>query len=111
MATPIIDREIQKLFDPLSDDEFRRLSVNIEGEGCRHPLIVWKENNILLDGHHRLAVCEKHKIKYEVEYLKFPSRELAIEWVVAKHPGRKRSVTLCPRCARLGRVKDCGNCK
>src|SRR5687767_9780224 len=86
---PKIDPEIRDLLPPLSEEEQQKLEVKLEGEGCLKPLIVWREKNILLDGHHSLAIYEKHKIPYTVEYMPFPNREMAIEWAIDNQLGRR----------------------
>jgi hypothetical protein len=66
-------------------------------EGCQKPLIVWKETSILLDGHNSLEIYKKHGISYQILEMKFPNRELAIEWVIDNQLGRRN---LSPeRCA------------
>ena len=67
--------------------------MKLQGEGCLKPLIVWREENTLLDGHHSLAVYEKHEIPYTVEYMPFPNREMAIEWVIDNQLGPARNLT------------------
>ena len=50
----------------LSEEEFRQLEVDILQNGCRDPLVLWKGKNILVDGHHRYAICTKHNISYKI---------------------------------------------
>ena len=88
-TSPKIDPEFRDLLPKLTDEEYRKLSIKLQLEGCLKPLIVWKETGILLDGHHSLAIYEEHKIPYRVEYMPFPTRELAIEWVIDNQLGRR----------------------
>ena len=54
-----IDPEFQSQIPPLTNDEFKQLEENILKEGkLISPLIVW--NNILVDGHNRYAILQKH---------------------------------------------------
>ena len=54
-----IDPEFQSQIPPLTDDEFKQLEENILKEGkLISPLIVW--GNILVDGHNRYAILQKH---------------------------------------------------
>ena len=54
-----IDPEFQNQIPPLTDDEYKQLEENILKEGkLLSPLIVW--NNILVDGHNRYAILQKH---------------------------------------------------
>lgn len=57
-----IDKEFAALIPALSPDELAQLERSLLAEGCRDPLIVWKEKNILLDGHNRLSICRQHDI-------------------------------------------------
>jgi ParB-like chromosome segregation protein Spo0J len=51
-----------------SEDENRMLEESILAEGCRDPLVVWKEENVLIDGHHRYEICERHGVSYTVRF-------------------------------------------
>jgi hypothetical protein len=86
---PKIDLEIAALLPPLAHEEFAELEMKVSVEEFREPLIVWKETGILLDGHHRLKICDKYKITYSIKELSFPSRERAIQWVIDNQLGRR----------------------
>ncbi len=60
---PKVDARFQSLFPPLSPHELARLRQSLVEEGCREPLYVWDECNILLDGHNRLEICEDKGIE------------------------------------------------
>src|SRR5262249_6289231 len=81
--------EITALLPPLTREELAELEMKLTVEGFRDPLVVWKETGILLDGHHRLAICDKYKIKYITKELSFPNRERAIQWVIDNQLGRR----------------------
>ena len=72
-----IDPEFQNQIPPLTDDEYKQLEENILKEGkLLAPLIVW--NNILVDGHNRYAILQKHpEIYFSTMPLPFESREEA----------------------------------
>ena len=40
-----------------SEEENAMLEQSLLSEGCRDPLVVWKEEGVLVDGHHRLEIC------------------------------------------------------
>jgi hypothetical protein len=86
---PKIDPEIAALLPPLTQEELAELEMRILLEGCRDALVVWKEARILLDGHHRLAICQKYKTAYHMVELSFPDRERAIQWVIDNQLGRR----------------------
>lgn len=90
----IIDAEFQTLLGPLSNEELQLLEESLLAEGCREPLraaqMLGSTDKILLDGHNRYALCEKHGIKYSVNILThIMTREEAIEWIEANNLGRR----------------------
>jgi hypothetical protein len=89
---PTIDPEIAALLPALTREELAELEKKVSTEGFRDPLVVWKETGFLLDGHNRLAICEKLHIKYVIKELSFPSREQALQWVIDNQLG-KRNLT------------------
>ena len=84
-----IDPEFQSQIPPLTDDEFKQLEENILKEGkLLSPLIVW--NNILVDGHNRYAILQKHpEIYFSTMPLRFENREEAIAWICRNQLGRR----------------------
>ena len=84
-----IDSEIKNLIPPLKPEEYQGLEQKILKEGLIEPLVIWKEQDILLDGHHRFKICEKHNIKPKYKYISFNSREGAINWVIDNQLSRR----------------------
>ena len=84
-----IDPEFQSQIPPLTDDEFKQLEENILKEGkLLSPLIVW--NNILVDGHNRYAILQKHpEIYFSTMPLPFESREEVLAWICKNQLGRR----------------------
>lgn len=83
-----IDPEFKDKIPPMSKEEFDGLREDIIRDGyVRDPLVVWKEENILLDGHHRWNIIQDNlKLlgdKYKVDYKSFPNRWAAIAWICA----------------------------
>lgn len=67
---------------PVQSEETKAiLEAKLLAEGCVEPLIVWEETNILLDGHTRLAICERHAIEYTTRTVSLIDREDAIQWI------------------------------
>lgn len=85
----IVDKEFQALIPPLTEEERFGLEEGLLRDGCIDPLVVWAEEGILLDGHHRKAICDRHGIDYEVRELSFPDREAAADWIDAHQLGRR----------------------
>ena len=88
-ASPIIDPEFHSIIPPLAPEEYELLKENIKRDGCRNALSVWKDQNILLDGHNRLDICNKLNTEYRIEYILIPSRAEAVEWIVKNQLGRR----------------------
>lgn len=90
MTTAIrIDPEIAALLTPLTPEEQALLERSLLDEGCRDPLVLWSQGNVLLDGHHRHRVCTAHGIPYSVREIALPDRRAAIEWRLAEQLGRR----------------------
>jgi len=84
-----VDAEFRDNIPPLSDAEYAELERLLINEGCLHPLIVWEGEGILVDGHHRLRICEQHGIDYEVKLMPFLSRTHALLWQLRHQRGRR----------------------
>ena len=84
-----IDPEFQNQIPPLTDDEYKQLEENILKEGkLISPLIVW--NNILVDGHNRYAILQKHpEIYFSTMPLPFENREEVLAWICKNQLGRR----------------------
>lgn len=91
-----IDDEMSALIPPLTDDEREQLEANLLADGCRDPLVVWQEQSILLDGHHRCRICREHHIAFDVRHIRLPDRDAAKVWVIRNQFGR-RNLTLYQR--------------
>ena len=58
------------------------LEQSIEAEGCRDPLLVWKDKDIVLDGHTRRDLCMKYKKQVKVHEVELPDEKAAIEYIL-----------------------------
>lgn len=65
-----IDPEFRDLIPPLTEEEYKGLEENIllNGFNPAFPIIVWKGQEIIVDGHNRHSICIAHSI---------PSRQLS----------------------------------
>lgn len=82
-----IDKEFKELIPPLSKEEYSQLETNILEKGCLQPLIIWK--TLLLDGHSRLDICNKHNITFETKIIDLPNRKHALLWIIDNQEGRR----------------------
>ena len=69
--------EFASLIPPMTPEELAQLNANLIADGCREPLVVWAEEDALLDGHNRYRVCKEHDITFDVT----PLNGLAKGWV------------------------------
>jgi len=76
-----VDEEIRKRFKPLGEEQFVLLKKDIEERGCLSPLAVWKEEGVLLDGHHRRAACLALKVEPKLRMVSFEDRDAALAWI------------------------------
>jgi hypothetical protein len=84
--------ELKQFILPLSAEEFRALEQNILAEGCRDPLVVWKKSDnklILVDGHNRLEICQRHNLPYKIKKIEFSNIDDAKGWMVDNQLGRR----------------------
>jgi hypothetical protein len=84
-----IHPDLQSLIPALTDDEAQQLEANLLADGCRDPLVVWQEEQTLLDGHHRLEICERHGLTYDVCEVSLPDLDAAKLWMIAHQLGRR----------------------
>src|SRR5262249_39713488 len=64
-------------------EEYAQLEANILHDGCHDPLIVWQEEQTLLDGHNRLEICDRHHIPYTTQEISLPDVDAAKTWMIA----------------------------
>lgn len=87
MQNLIIDPEFQKLIEPLMYEEYEGLEKNIIANGCLDSIKVW--NDIILDGHNRYKICQKHNIPFETQQINFQSRHDAKIWIIKNQFDRR----------------------
>lgn len=85
----LIDQEFKSLIPRLSDKEFSQLEENIISDGCRDPLVIWKNQNILIDGHNRHQICINHGIEFNVIEYEFLDRDSVKLWIIQNQFGRR----------------------
>lgn len=91
LRTLTIDPEFRDLIPPLAEDEHRMLEDSIVANGCESPLFVW--NEIIVDGHNRYEICQKHSIPFVVVEKDFADRDAALMWIITTQLGRRNLTT------------------
>jgi hypothetical protein len=84
-----IHPELRSLIPALTPEEFAQLEINIVADGCHDPLIVWQEEQTLLDGHNRYEICEQHGLDYRIQAVSLPDLDVAKAWIIANQLGRR----------------------
>ena len=82
----VIDK-FSRLIPPLSSDEFKQLEQNILADGIREPLVLW--GDILIDGHNRYKIAQKHGLSFKTVQKDFPDEMSAERWVILNQFGRR----------------------
>lgn len=100
-----IDFEFSTYWPNLTQDKLNLLETSILNEGLREDLVVWKEENILLDGHQRLSILNRHGISFEnqIKYLSFSNRDRAKYWIYMNQAARRGDT---PRFFKICRVME-----
>ena len=82
-----IDNEFRTLIPPMTEEEFSDLEANCLENGILDSLKVW--NGILVDGHNRYEIAQKHGLAFKTEELELPSRDDVKLWIIKYQLGRR----------------------
>jgi len=82
-----INNDFKSLIPPLSKYEYELLEKSLLDEGCRDALVTWK--GILVDGHNRYEICQKHNIKFRTVEKKFKDENAVKLWILDNQIGRR----------------------
>lgn len=100
-----IDPVLRGFIPELLPEELNQLEANIiENGGARDALIVWPHGGhlVLVDGHNRHSICEKHGLPYKVSRVEFPDRAAVEDWMDRNQLGR-RNLSTQQRMLLIGR--------
>ncbi len=80
----IIDPEFRDLIPPLTEEEYKGLEESLLTIGFDRtmPIIVWKGRSIIVDGHNRYGICQKHNIEFVTVEREFESRHEVMKWML-----------------------------
>lgn len=88
-----IDHEFKNLIPPLTAEEYAQLEQNILDYGIRDSLVVTalpgESDVVLIDGHNRFEIAQKHDLAYNVRRLDFKDRDAIKEWIIKNQLGRR----------------------
>ena len=86
--SPVILPEMAELLPPLSAEQSVALEEDLLRNGCYSPIIV-NEDMIIIDGHNRQALCEKHGLPYTMAVFSFEDLLEAKQWALDTQKGRR----------------------
>ena len=116
-----INSALKALIRPLTDTEYNGLEAAILRDGIREPLAVWDNEGkfILLDGHNRKKICDKHNLEYKTRVIKkvtIDGVELDLDslgrariWVAHNQAGRRNLDSTDAGCMVAQVVPDFAN--
>ena len=82
---------------PMDKQTYHLLAEDIKENGCRVPLVVWKGQNIIIDGHKRYMICHNSQIPFYYIEVDFKSEIEAARWYIFHHISH-RNLTEYSRC-------------
>lgn len=86
--TPVVLQEMAELLPPLSEEQLTTLEADLLCNGCYSPVIV-NEDMVVVDGHNRQQLCEKHGIPYRMAMFSFEDLLEAKQWALDTQKGRR----------------------
>lgn len=85
----IVDDEFKALIPPLAEIERQQLEENLLRDGIRDPLVVWQGHGIIVDGHNRFSIAQKHGLHFKTTEMHFADRDAVKVWIVQNQFGRR----------------------
>ena len=86
--SPVILPEMAELLPPLSAEQSAALEEDLLRNGCYAPVIV-NEDMVIVDGHNRQSLCEKHGLPYTMAVFSFEDLLEAKQWALDTQKGRR----------------------
>lgn len=85
---PTVRQDFAELLPPLTDEQLSLLEADILKNGCYAPIIV-NEELIVVDGHNRKEICDKHGLPYRMAVFSFADDLEAKQWALDTQKGRR----------------------
>jgi ParB-like chromosome segregation protein Spo0J len=86
---PIINPEFQDLLDVQTEQSYEELKKAIMADGIRDPIVVWKEQNTVADGHNRLKIAKELGIPCPQTEKSFVDEAEVKQWIIRNQLGRR----------------------
>ncbi len=84
----VVDEEFRDLLPPLTDEVYQELEKSLLSEGCRDDIVLW--NDVIVDGHNRYEICQRHGLPFETTSKDFASRDTAKIWIISTQFARRQ---------------------
>lgn len=82
-----IDPEFKAICRKLTQDEYNGLEADIKEFGCNDPILLW--DGVIIDGHNRYEICQKHGIDFRTLSLHFDSRADVLLYMIDHQLARR----------------------
>ena len=88
-----IRESLKNYLHELTEAEFAQLEQNVLADGCLEPLTVWEDGDelVLVDGHNRYEICNKHGVHFDTRDMHFDSELDAKFWIIRNQIGRRNA--------------------
>lgn len=86
--TPVVLPEMAELLPPLSEEQLSALETDLLKNGCYTSIIV-NEDLVVIDGHNRKSLCDKHGLPYQMLVFAFDDLLEAKQWALDTQKGRR----------------------
>lgn len=98
-----INKHFKKLISPISLKDYKHLEESILKNGCREPLIVWR--NMIIDGHNRYEICTNFKVPFNIKEVDFDNINEVTSWICINQI-RRRNISEETRRYLIGKRYD-----
>lgn len=93
MTNIIVDPRFRDKIPKPTPEELAQLEKNILTDGyIREPLVIWKWHDVLIDGHNRWTIYQKHTEELpfpDVREMEFEDENAAEDWMLMNQLGRR----------------------
>lgn len=79
---------MEELLPPLRAEQLAALEADLLKNGCYAPVIV-NEELVIIDGHNRQKLCEKHGLPYKISVFSFEDLLEAKQWALDTQKSRR----------------------
>ena len=86
--TTTVYPEMEGLLPALSEEELSALEADILENGCYTPITV-NEDMVIIDGHNRYRICQKHDLPFRMQVFHFDDLLEAKQWALETQKGRR----------------------